>query len=179
GVAACGGGDNNDTGTSGGNSANLIKSNPANKSVNLTVGSKNFTEEYILGNIYAQALQAAGYTVKTNLNLGSEVIAYKALHNGEADASILFTSDAQLSANPDKYVLLQDDKHIFPAGNVIWVTDQSTVQKAGPDYMATLVKVLKGLTLPVIQELNARVDVDKQDPAAVATQYLKEDGYIQ
>jgi glycine betaine/choline ABC-type transport system substrate-binding protein len=30
-----------------------------------------------------------------------------------------------------------------------------------------------------MQELNARVDIDKQEPAAVATQYLKEDGYIQ
>ncbi len=61
GIAACGGGDdNNDTGTSGGNSANLIKSNPANNGIQLTVGSKNFTEEFILGNIYAQALQAAG-----------------------------------------------------------------------------------------------------------------------
>jgi glycine betaine/choline ABC-type transport system substrate-binding protein len=305
GVAACGGGnDNNDTGTSGGNSANLIKSNSANKGIQLTVGSKNFTEEYILGNIYAQALQAAGYDVKTNLNLGSETIAYKALQDGEisgypeytstllesifgaktvpaeaqtayaqaqqqlqpkgetafeptpfadanalgmlkskaqqlgvttisdlqgksqnlnlygspecrertdclvglqnvyglqfksfnpvdiglrytvldkgqADASIVFTSDAQLSANPDKYVLLQDDKGIFPSGNVIWVTDQSTVQKAGPDYQATIQKVQKGLTLPVMQELNARVDIDKQDPAAVATEYLKEDGYIQ
>ena len=305
GIAACGGGDdNNDTGTSGSNSANLIKSNPANNGIQLTVGSKNFTEEYILGNIYAQALQAAGYNVKTNLNLGSEVIAYKALQDGEisgypeytstllqsifgketvpadaqaaydqakqeltpkgetaftptpfadanalgmlktkadelgattisdlqgksqdltlygspecrqradclvglqnvyglqfksfnpvdiglrytvldkgqADASIVFTSDAQLAANPDKYVLLQDDKGIFPSGNVIWVTDQSTVQKAGPDYQATIEKVQKGLTLPVIQELNARVDVDKQEPAAVATEYLKEDGYIQ
>jgi glycine betaine/choline ABC-type transport system substrate-binding protein len=305
GVAACGGGnDDNDTGTSGGNSANLIKSNPANKDIHLTVGSKNFTEEYILGNIYAQALKAAGYNVSTNLNLGSEVIAYKALQDGQisgypeytstllqsifgkqtvpaeaqaayaeakqqleakgqtafpptpfadsnalgmlkskadqlgvtkisdlqgksqdltlygspecreridclvglektyglqfksfnpvdiglrytvldkgqADASIVFTSDAQLSANPDKYVLLQDDKGIFPAGNVIWVTDQSTVQKAGPDYAATIEKVQKGLTLPMIQELNARVDIDKQDPAAVATEYLKEDGYIQ
>lgn len=95
------------------------------------------------------------------------------------DPSIVFTSDAQLSANPDKYVLLQDDKGIFPSGNVIWVTDQSTVQKAGPDYMATIEKVQKGLTLPVMQELNARVDIDKQDPAAVATEYLKEDGYVQ
>jgi glycine betaine/choline ABC-type transport system substrate-binding protein len=305
GVAACGGGDdNNDTGTSGGNSANLIKSNPANNGIQITVGSKNFTEEFILGNIYAQALQAAGYDVKTNLNLGSEVIAYKALQDGEisgypeytstllqsifgkekvpadaqaayaeakqeleakgdtafpptpfadanalgmltskanelgvtkisdlqgksqdltlygspecrqridclvglqdvyglqfksfnpvdiglrytvldkgqADASIVFTSDAQLSANPDKYTLLEDDKGIFPAGNPIWVTDQATVQKAGPDYMATIVKVQTGLTLPVIRELNARVDIDKQEPAAVATQYLKEDGYIQ
>src|SRR6476620_8603973 len=269
GVAACGGGsDNNDTGTSGGNSANLIKSNPANKNVSLTVGSKNFTEEYILGNIYAQALTAAGYNVKTNLNLGSEVIAYKALQDGEisgypeytstllqsifgkekvpadaqaayaeakqelepqgksqdltlygspecreradclvglqdvyglqfksfhpvdiglrytvldkgqADASIVFTSDAQLFANPDKYTLLEDDKGIFPAGNPIWVTDQSTVQKAGPDYMATIVKVQQGLTNPVMQELNARVDIDKQEPAAVATVYLQEAGYI-
>ena len=30
-----------------------------------------------------------------------------------------------------------------------------------------------------MQELNARVDIDKQEPAAVATEYLKEDGYIQ
>ena len=59
------------------------------------------------------------------------------------------------------------------------MTDQATVQKAGPDYQATIEKVQKGLTLPVIQELNARVDIDKQDPAAVATEYLKEDGYIQ
>ena len=36
----------------------------------ITVGSKNFTEEFILGEIYAQALQAAGYEVKKDLNLG-------------------------------------------------------------------------------------------------------------
>ncbi len=93
GIAACGGGDdNNDTGTSGSNSANLIKSNPANNGIQLTVGSKNFTEEYILGNIYAQALQAAGYNVKTNLNLGSEVIAYKALQDGEISGYPEYTS---------------------------------------------------------------------------------------
>ena len=88
---------------------------------------------------------------------------YTVLDKGQADLSILFTSDAQLAANPDKYVLLQDDKGIFPSGNVIWVTDQSTVQKAGPDYQATIEKAQQGLTLPVMQELNARVDIDKQD----------------
>jgi glycine betaine/choline ABC-type transport system substrate-binding protein len=30
-----------------------------------------------------------------------------------------------------------------------------------------------------MQELNSRVDLDKQKPAAVAQQYLKESGYIQ
>ena len=48
------------------------------------------------------------------------------------------------------------------------------------EYVAPYIeKVQKGLTLPVMQELNARVDIDKQEPAAVATEYLKEDGYIQ
>ena len=93
GIAACGGSnDNNPTGTSGGTSANLIKSNPANNGVQLTVGSKNFTEEFILGNIYAQALKAAGYNVSTNLNLGSEVIAYKALQDGQVSGYPEYTS---------------------------------------------------------------------------------------
>ena len=38
----------------------------------ITVGSKNFAEQFILGEIYAQALEAAGFKVKKQLNLGSE-----------------------------------------------------------------------------------------------------------
>jgi glycine betaine/choline ABC-type transport system substrate-binding protein len=30
-----------------------------------------------------------------------------------------------------------------------------------------------------MQELNARVDIDKEEPAAVATPYLQESGYIE
>ena len=52
-----------------------IASNPANGKVNLTIGSKNFTEQIVLGEIYAQALEAAGYKVKKDLNLGSETVA--------------------------------------------------------------------------------------------------------
>jgi osmoprotectant transport system permease protein len=39
-------------------------------------------------------------------------------------------------------------------------------------------QVQAGLTTPVMQELNSRVDLDKQKPADVATEYLKESGYI-
>ncbi len=45
--------------------ANLIKENPANHDARITVGSKNFTEQLILGEIYAQALEAAGYDVRS------------------------------------------------------------------------------------------------------------------
>ena len=58
------------------------QANPANGRPTITIGSKNFTEEFILGEIYAQALQAAGYKVKKQLNLGSEQIALKALKSG-------------------------------------------------------------------------------------------------
>ena len=36
----------------------------------------------------------------------------------------------------------------------------------------------KGLTDDVMQELNARVDLDKQTPEDVAGQYLKETGLV-
>ena len=48
---------------------------------------------------------------------------YTVLDKGDADLSILFTSDAQL-ANTDKYTILEDDKGLIPAGNVIFITTQ-------------------------------------------------------
>ena len=63
--------------------------------------------------------------------------------------------------------------------NVIFVTDPATVKKAGPDYEATITKVQQGLSIPVMQELDARVDIDKETPSQVASEYLKESGYTQ
>ncbi len=308
-IAACGddSGDSSSTDASTSDSGgSLIQENPDNNSVKLTIGSKNFTEQFILGEIYAQALDAAGYQVSTDLNLGSEQVALKALQNGDvsgypeytstaltsffnaapedvpgdaqqavdqtqdqfgklgltafkptpfadanavgllkstadelgatkisdlsgksedltlagspecrqridclaglekyyglkfgsftpidiglryevldkgdADLSILFTSDAQLFVDSDKYTLLDDDKGVLPAGNVIFISDQKTAEDAGPDYEATIEKVQEGLSLEVMQELNARVDVDKQKPEDVAHDYLQESGYIE
>jgi len=307
GVAACGNDDDSDdSGTDADTSGAQIESNPDNAAVDLTVGSKNFTEQILLGEIYAQALQAAGYTVKTDLSLGSEQVAvdalkageisgypeytttalttfygvapdavptdvaeaatqaraefekdglvmfepapfesanavgmlstkaddlrvetisdlegksqdlvlfgspecrqrvdclvgledgyglqfkkfspvdieqrYPVLDDGQADLSIVFTLDGELSAS-DKYVTLEDDQNVFPAaGNPAFVTDQATADKAGPDYQETIELVQGGLTDEVMQELNARVDIDREEATAVATQYLQEEGYIE
>jgi osmoprotectant transport system substrate-binding protein len=51
----------------------------------ITVGSKNFTEQYILGEMYAQALEANGLKVEKKLDLGSAQIADKALRNDQID----------------------------------------------------------------------------------------------
>src|SRR6266508_4701215 len=94
-ITACGGGDGETTTTgASGETANLIQSNPDNGKTTITVGSKNFTEEYILGEIYAQGLEAAGYNVKKQLNLGSETIALKALKDGEISGYPEYTSTA-------------------------------------------------------------------------------------
>ncbi len=306
GIAACGSSsdDSSSDSSTASSSGDLIQSNPDNGKISLTVGSKNFTEQFILGEIYAQALEAAGYKVDKQLNLGSETIALKALKDGQisgypeytstalgsffqvpaqkipsdateasdmakadlekegltsfaptpfadsnavglltktakklgvtkisdlkgksddltlagspecreridclagleknyglkfakftpvdiglrytvldkgdADLSILFSSDAQL-ANGNKYTLLDDDKGLIPAGNLIFITDPKVVKEAGPDYQATIEKVQQNLTLPVIQELNSRVDIDKQKPEDVAKEYLQSSGYI-
>jgi osmoprotectant transport system substrate-binding protein len=51
----------------------------------VTLGSKNFTEEFNLGELYAQALRAKGFTVKLKQNIGSSEITDKALTSGKID----------------------------------------------------------------------------------------------
>jgi glycine betaine/choline ABC-type transport system substrate-binding protein len=99
-LAACGSDDKKSSsggGSSSSGGGKLIKKNSANASKSISVGSKNFTEQFILGNIYADALQAAGYKVKKQLNLGSEVVAFKALKQGDVDAYPEYTGTALTS----------------------------------------------------------------------------------
>ncbi len=63
----------------------------------IVVGSKNFGEEFVLGEIYAQALRAAGYNVKTRLNLGSEKVALQAIKDGRISGYPEYTSTALAS----------------------------------------------------------------------------------
>ncbi len=74
-----------------------IQENADNAQTKLTIGSKNFTEQKVLGEIYAQALSAAGYDVSTELNLGDEKTALKALEGGEISAYPEYTGTALLS----------------------------------------------------------------------------------
>ena len=82
-VAACGNVGSSSSGDNGGGSGPTI-----------AIGSKNFTEQYILGNMYAEALENAGFNVERNLNLGSEQIADRALQNGEIDLYPEYTGTA-------------------------------------------------------------------------------------
>ena len=56
---------------------------------------------------------------------------YTVLEKGQADLSILFTTDPQLAAERDKFVILEDDKEVFPAGNVLFVTNRRGRRRSG------------------------------------------------
>lgn len=49
------------------------------------VGSKNFTEQFVVAELYAQALEAAGIKVERKINLGGTLIAHKALEEKQID----------------------------------------------------------------------------------------------
>jgi osmoprotectant transport system substrate-binding protein len=60
----------------------------------IRVGSKNFTEQFIAAEIYAQALESAGIKAQTRTNLGATLIAHAALLNGDIDLYPEYTGTA-------------------------------------------------------------------------------------
>jgi osmoprotectant transport system substrate-binding protein len=80
GVAACGSGD--DGGSSGGSGSGT---GPGAGKPAVTLGTKNFTEQFILGQLYAQALRAKGWKVDLKENIGSTEVTDRALTSGSID----------------------------------------------------------------------------------------------
>jgi osmoprotectant transport system substrate-binding protein len=58
------------------------------------IGSKNFTEQFVVAEIYAQALEKAGVKVERHLNLGATLVAHSALLNGDIDLYPEYTGTA-------------------------------------------------------------------------------------
>ena len=62
----------------------------------VAVGSKNFTEQLLLGELYAQILERRGMSITRKLNLGGTQIAMAALQRGEIDLYPEYTGTALL-----------------------------------------------------------------------------------
>src|SRR5215510_13485379 len=60
----------------------------------IVVGSKNFTEQVVLGELLAQTLERRGITVTRRLNLGGTFICDRAIRSGDIDAYIEYTGTA-------------------------------------------------------------------------------------
>ncbi len=101
---------------------------------------------------------------------------FKALETGFTDLSMVPNTEGRLVAEKNKFAALEDDRHLFPAANAMLVTSRKVVSEAGPEFEQTIVAAQKGLSLPVIQKLDAKVEVGHQTPKAVAAGYLRQVG---
>jgi osmoprotectant transport system substrate-binding protein len=83
GLAACG--SSSSSSSSSSSTASESSSEPGAGKPAVTIGDKNFPEENILGQLYAQALEAKGYKINLKSEIGSSEIIYKALTSGKID----------------------------------------------------------------------------------------------
>jgi osmoprotectant transport system substrate-binding protein len=96
-------------------------------------------------------------------------IMYNVLHNDKADLATADTTDGQLTKN--EFVLLKDDKHVWPPYNVAPVVRQDIVNK-NPKIRDILNKVTSKIDNKTIIKLNAEVDIDKKEYTQVAKDFF-------
>jgi osmoprotectant transport system substrate-binding protein len=76
----------------------------------VTIGSQGFYESQLMAEIYAQALEAAGYTVERNLGIGTREETYPALSSGQIDlmpeyiGSLTTFLEGEASGDPEETV---------------------------------------------------------------------------
>lgn len=63
----------------------------------ITVASKDFTEQFILGEMYAQLLENNGFTVERKLNLGGTPVAHQSMLDGQIDLYPEYTGTGLLT----------------------------------------------------------------------------------
>ncbi len=96
-LSACGGSDSGtDSGDSSGGGGDSVAGSVDLSGVEISVGSKEFTEQLILGAITVQALEAAGATVDDNTGLVGTPVVRGALESGEVDVYWEYTGTAWL-----------------------------------------------------------------------------------
>jgi osmoprotectant transport system substrate-binding protein len=84
-AVGCGDDDEPSSSSGGGTGSSSSSEQPGEGKPAVTIGTKDFTEEFVLGNLYAQALEAKGFKVNLKENIGSTEIIDKALTSGEID----------------------------------------------------------------------------------------------
>jgi osmoprotectant transport system substrate-binding protein len=97
-LAACGSSSKSSTsGAAGGATSSSASSTSASGTASggtLTLGTKDFTEEFILGQLYKQALEAKGCKINYKENIGATEIIDKALTSGQIDAYPEYTGES-------------------------------------------------------------------------------------
>lgn len=96
-----------------------------------------------------------------------------ALEDGDVDVANIFSTSSAIETND--WVVLEDTKNLFLAENVVPLIKSDVVT---PEVEEALNAVSAALTTDNLTETLAKVQVDKQDPAVVAEEFLTAEGVI-
>ena len=100
---------------------------------------------------------------------------YDATAKGSCTFGEVFTTDGRIVALDLR--VLEDDRNFFPKYNVSLVMNEE-ISKKHPEIAELAEPVSKKLTDKVLLELNAEVDVNGREPADVAYEWLKDEGFV-
>lgn len=100
---------------------------------------------------------------------------YLAIENGDADVTVAFGTDGELAAY--NMLVLEDDKGMFPPYQVAPVIRGETLT-AHPDIADLLNELAPLLDDRTMQRLNYEVSGNQREPAAVAREFLQQNGLL-
>lgn len=138
-----------------------------------TLGARpEFQNQYVglVGMRQVYGLTAIGFK---SLSFG---LRYTALDSGSVQGADVFSTDGQLLSG--HYTLLKDPKNLFGFQNIAPPFDAKFLHTEGPALADTINAVDSKLTIRAMQQMNAAVDLSKQDPSAVANVFLKANGLL-
>lgn len=102
-------------------------------------------------------------------------IIYTQAAKGSCTYGEVFTTDGRIRSM--NLAVMADNKKFFPNYNVAPEINSKALKKY-PAIATVLDPITKRLNNDVAQELNARVDVDGEDPHAVALDWMKDEGFV-
>jgi len=96
---------------------------------------------------------------------------YEVLANDEADVAPAYTTEGQL-AGSDEFMLLEDDKQVWPPYNLAPVVKNELLEEA-PEIAEILNNISASMDTESVTELNAKVDVEKEEVEDVAAAFYE------
>jgi osmoprotectant transport system substrate-binding protein len=112
----------------------------------------------------------------SNVKMLDTGIIYTATQKGsDCNFGEVFATDGRIKALD--LTVMKDDKKFFPVYQGAFSMQESILKKY-PEIADILAEVSSKLTTEKMQELNAKVDVDGDEPADVAEEFLKDEGLI-
>ncbi|MDX3243262.1 glycine betaine ABC transporter substrate-binding protein [Streptomyces sp. ME18-1-4] len=102
-------------------------------------------------------------------------IIYTQAAKGSCAYGEVYTTDGRIRSM--NLVVMDDDKDFFPNYNAAPVINSKALKK-WPAIAGLLNPITKRLDNTVAQELNAKVDVDGEDPRQVALDWMKDEGFV-